>query len=70
MCIRDSSITCPILEVRGVESGLVSDQTIQQMKQRGRQVSSVDIPDAGHVVTVDKPYEFIEATRSFLGVNV
>ena len=64
------SITCPILEVRGVESGLVSDQTIQQMKQRGRQVSSVDIPDAGHVVTVDKPYEFIEATRSFLGVNV
>jgi pimeloyl-ACP methyl ester carboxylesterase len=29
----------------------------------------VDIPDAGHVVTVDKPYEFIEATRSFLGVN-
>ena len=32
-------------------------------------MTSVDIPNAGHVVTVDKPHEFIEATRSFLGVN-
>ena len=63
------SITCPILEVRGAESGLVADQTIEQMIQRGKQVTSIDIPDAGHVVTVDKPYEFIEATRPFLGVN-
>ena len=63
------SITCPILEVRGAESGLVSDETIEQMMQRGKQFTSVDIPDAGHVVTVDKPYEFIEATRSFLGVT-
>jgi esterase len=63
------SITCPILEVRGAESGLVSDETIDQMKQRGSKVTSVDIPNAGHVVTVDKPHEFIEATRSFLGVT-
>ena len=63
------NITCPILEVRGAESGLVSDETIERMKQRGKQVTSVDIPNAGHVVTVDKPCEFIEATRSFLGVN-
>ena len=63
------SITCPILEVRGAESGLVADETIEQMKQRGKQFTSVDIPDAGHVVTVDKPYEFIEATRSFLRVT-
>ena len=55
--------------MRGAESGLVSDQTIEQMKRRGKQVTSVDIPNAGHVVTVDKPYEFIEATGSFLGVS-
>jgi len=55
--------------VRGAGCGLVSDQTIEQMKQRGKQVTSVDIPDAGHVVTVDKPHEFIEATRSFLGAS-
>ena len=63
------SITCPILEVRGAESGLVSDETLEQMKLRGKQVTSVDIPNAGHVVTVDKPPEFIEATRSFLGAD-
>ena len=62
-------ITCPILEVRGAESGLVSDETIERMIQRGKQVTSIDIPGAGHVVTVDKPSEFIEATRDFLGVR-
>ena len=62
------TITCPILEVRGAESGLVSDETIERMKQRGRQFSSVDVAGAGHVVTVDKPGEFIAATRDFLGV--
>ena len=63
------TITCPILEVRGAESGLVSDETIERMIQRGKQVTSIDIPGAGHVVTVDKPSEFIEATRDFLGVR-
>jgi pimeloyl-ACP methyl ester carboxylesterase len=62
------TITCPVLEVRGTESGLVSDEVMQRMTNLGKQLSSVDIPGAGHVVTVDKPYEFIEATRSFLGV--
>ena len=63
------TITCPILEVRGAASGLVSDDTLARMKERGKQFTSVDIPDAGHVVTVDKPMEFIEATRAFLGVH-
>ena len=62
------TITCPILEVRGAESDLVADETIESMKRRGKQFTSVDIAGAGHVVTVDKPYEFIEATRDFLGV--
>ena len=62
------TITCPILEVRGAESGLVANETIEKMKQRGKQFTSIDIPGAGHVVTVDKPSEFIEATRTFLGV--
>ena len=38
------------------------------MKAWSKALTSMDIPDAGHVVTVDKPYEFIEATRAFLGV--
>ena len=62
------TIPCPILEVRGAESSLVSDEVIQRMERLGKQFRSVDIAGAGHVVTVDKPQEFIEATREFLGV--
>lgn len=63
------AITCPILEVRGAESTLVSDETIQRMIAVGQNFSSVDVPGAGHVVTVDKPQEFIKVTRGFLGVG-
>ena len=62
------TITCPILEVRGAESNLISDDIIQRMKQVGKDFTSVDVPGAGHVVTVDRPDEFIQVTRSFLGV--
>ena len=62
------TITCPILEVRGTESNLVSDDVIRRMESVGKQFRSVDVAGAGHVVTVDKPREFIEVTRSFLGV--
>jgi esterase len=63
------TIPCPILEVRGTESSLVSDEVVQRMEKLGKQFRSVDVPGAGHVVTVDKPYEFIEVTRSFLNVT-
>ena len=65
-----TAITCPILEVRGTESILVSDPTIARMKREGHQFTSIDIEGAGHVVAVDKPLEFIESTRSFLDVPV
>ena len=63
------TIPCPILEVRGADSPLVSDAVLDRMKDAANDLTSIDIPDAGHVVTVDKPYEFIEATRSFMGVS-
>jgi pimeloyl-ACP methyl ester carboxylesterase len=63
------TITCPILEIRGTESGMVSDETLARMKERGKQVTSIDIAGAGHVVTVDKPSEVIDAARPFLGIN-
>ena len=64
------TMPCPILEVRGAESNLVSDETIRGMEKRGKQFRSVDVAGAGHVVTVDNPYKFIEVTREFLGVPV
>lgn len=63
------TIPCPILEVRGAESGLVADETLERMQKVGKQFTWVDVPGAGHVVTVDKPQEFIQVTRAFLGVQ-
>ena len=60
------TIQCPIFEIRGKESGLVSDDTIEKMKKLGKDVSSVDVSSAGHVVMVDQPEAFIEAIRAFV----
>ena len=63
-----AAITCPILEVRGAESPLVSDEVLERMREANPGFTSVDIHGAGHVVPMDKPREFIEAARAFLGV--
>ena len=62
------TILCPILEVRGSGSPLVPDSVLDRMKSAANDLTSVDVADAGHVVTVDKPSEFIAVTRDFLGV--
>ena len=62
------TIEQPILEVRGLESPLLDDKLRDKMIATAKNLSWVDVPDAGHVVTVDKPQEFIEVTREFLGV--
>lgn len=62
------AIKCPILEIRGSESGLVSDEVIDQMKAKGNDISSVDVPLAGHVVMVDQPESFISSIRTFIGM--
>jgi esterase len=62
------SIQCPILEIRGAESGLVSDQTIEKMKHVGKNVLSVDVSNAGHVVMVDQPESFIDAISAFINL--
>ena len=63
------TIPCSILEVRGADSPLVSDEILDRMKSVANDLTSIDIPNAGHVVTVDKPAEFVEATRPFLNVT-
>ena len=63
------TIPCSILEVRGADSPLVSDEILDRMKSVANDLTSIDILDAGHVVTVDKPAEFVEATREFLKVT-
>jgi pimeloyl-ACP methyl ester carboxylesterase len=63
------TIPCPILEVRGSESPLVSDAVLDRMKDAATDLTSVDVANAGHVVTVDQPEDFIAVTRGFLGVS-
>ena len=62
------TIEQPILEVRGLESPLLDDKLRDKMIATAKNLSWVDVPEAGHVVTVDKPQEFIAVTREFLGV--
>ena len=62
------SISCPILEVRGSLSVLVSDEILERMQKANLHFSWVDVEGAGHEVPVDKPREFISATRVFLGL--
>ncbi|MDC0035726.1 alpha/beta hydrolase [Chloroflexi bacterium] len=62
------SIQCPILEIRGAKSGLVSDDTIEKMTRVGKDVSHIDVEDAGHVVMVDQPDSFIKAVTGFLNL--
>ena len=62
------NIKVPIFEIRGAESGLVSDDMIDKMKSLGKDVTSVDVASAGHVVMVDQPEAFIEAARGFIGL--
>ena len=64
-----NSITCPILEVRGTESTVVSDDVLHRMKDAAADLKSVDVVNAGHLVTVDQPKKFIAATREFLGAT-
>jgi pimeloyl-ACP methyl ester carboxylesterase len=64
-----SLFTCPILEVRGGESLLVSDAIIDRMKQVNEaHFRSVTVKGAGHVVPVDQPKEFIDVVGQFLGI--
>ncbi|MBF8267448.1 MAG: hydrolase-1 protein [Dehalococcoidia bacterium] len=62
------AITCPILEVRGGESAMVSDRILERMKRVNPRISAVVVEGAAHLVTVDRPQGFIAATRAFLGV--
>ena len=60
------AIECPIYEIRGAESGLVSDEVLSKMKEKGKDVTSTDVEKAGHFVMVDQPEAFIDAIKDFI----
>ena len=58
-------ITCPTLVVRGGNSDIFADETMQQMKQVIPSCDIVTVPDAGHLVAGDNPVDFLAAVRNF-----
>ena len=58
-------ITCPTLVVRGGNSDIFADETMQQMRQVIPQCEIVTVPDAGHLVAGDNPVDFLAAVRRF-----
>ena len=55
------------LVVRGEESDLLSRETVDAMKQRGRHISSVEIPGVGHAPTFVHDDQIRIAEAFFLG---
>jgi pimeloyl-ACP methyl ester carboxylesterase len=53
--------------VRGAQSDLLTRETLDEMIQRGQQVSTVEIPDVGHAPTFIQPDQVAIARKFFLG---
>ena len=60
-------ITCPTLVVRGGDSDIFADETMQQMQQVIPACDTVTVPRAGHLVAGDNPADFLVALRAFYG---
>ena len=63
------AVVCPLLVVRGAESGLVSDEVVARMEAANPNVSAVEVPNSGHNVPLDSPEGFLEAVRGFLEID-
>lgn len=61
------AIQGPTLVVRGAQSDLLMREILAEMVARGKQVSSVEIPDVGHAPTFVDPAQIAIARQFFLG---
>ncbi len=53
--------------VRGAQSDLLTRETVAEMVARGRNVTSVEVPDVGHAPTFIDPAQVVIAKQFFLG---
>ncbi len=61
-----AKITCPTLVVRGGDSDIFADETMQRMRQVIPNCDTVTVPNAGHLVAGDNPADFLTAVGAFL----
>ena len=66
LCAAARNVTIPTLLVRGRMSDIVSDQSVQELRDLIPHAEVVDIPDAGHMVAGDKNDVFNEAVIEFV----
>jgi pimeloyl-ACP methyl ester carboxylesterase len=59
-------ITVPALLVRGLQSDVVSDESLEEARSILPNATVVEVSDAGHMVAGDDNETFLEAIRSFL----
>jgi pimeloyl-ACP methyl ester carboxylesterase len=59
-------ITVPTLIVRGLQSDVVSDASLEEARSTLPEASIAEVSDAGHMVAGDDNETFLEAIRSFL----
>jgi esterase len=62
-----SSIACPTLIVRGVESDVLSPEIAKRMLETLPHARLVEVENAGHTVPGDQPEAFLQIVRDFLG---
>ncbi|MBP0594520.1 alpha/beta hydrolase [Paraburkholderia sp. LEh10] len=62
-----AAIEGPVLVVRGEQSDLLSRETVAQMIEKGRNVSSVEIPGVGHAPAFLSADQIDIAKRFFIG---
>ena len=60
------NVRVPSLLVRGLQSDIVSDEGIAQLKKRLPQLEVMDVSGAGHMVAGDKNDAFNEGVIAFL----
>jgi pimeloyl-ACP methyl ester carboxylesterase len=61
-----AKITCPTLVVRGGDSDIFADETMQKMQQVIPHCDTVTVPRAGHLVAGDNPADFLAAVQGLL----
>lgn len=62
-----TEISCPILAIRGLDSGLVNDEMKNKMQALNSGCQWKDIKEAGHNVLADQPDKLLKAVTPFLG---
>jgi pimeloyl-ACP methyl ester carboxylesterase len=60
-----AKINCPTLVVRGGDSDIFANETMEKMSEVIPNCSTVTVPNAGHLVAGDNPTDFLAAVSNF-----